>query len=70
MARFILKTRQGDQEFTANGTSGYVRLNGLQICMRGHTTGPTLECNEVNLESVARAWWRQSQAVRRAQHNA
>jgi hypothetical protein len=69
MTRFILNTREGPQEFSVvEGRHGwgYVRLNGKQICMRGATTGPTLECAEADLEAVARRWWRASLRNRRA----
>jgi hypothetical protein len=66
MATFTLNTRQGPQEFTVNGDSGYVRLNGKQICDGGYITGSTLECREVDLEKVARKWWSASLRLQRA----
>lgn len=58
MAYFILKTRQGDQEFSVNGVSGYLRLNGRQICHNGSFFGPTITCHEDDLEKMARKWWK------------
>lgn len=65
MTRYILNARQGPQEFSVNGPDGYVRLNGKQICVGGHVTGPALECAEADLESVARKWWRASLRLQR-----
>ena len=59
MKRFALHSRlHGPQEFSVIGNDGYVKLNGRQVCVGGQVTGPTLTCNESDLERVARAWWR------------
>jgi len=66
MNTFTLNTRQGAQEFTVSGDYGYVRLNGQQICERGHFTGSTVQCAPADLERVARNWWRASLRNERA----
>lgn len=63
MATFTINSKlHGKQEFSVyagQSGSGYVRLNGRQICEGGKITGSTVRCkdDDYDLEKTARAWW-------------